>query len=56
MYLAGVSVLLASIIISVEVSLMLNRANGDFYTPMSITSLLESAAIFIFFKRNFNAF
>ncbi|MBQ7561202.1 MAG: acyltransferase family protein [Synergistaceae bacterium] len=53
-YLGGIIGFMGAIFISEYLSIITNKPNQFFNMPLTITALLESTAIFLFCKKNFN--
>ena len=53
-YFAGILGFIATILMSVMASYIKNKPNEIFYDANTINVLLESVAVFVFFKRNFS--
>lgn len=53
-YIAGIVGFIATILITILLSLITHKDNTSFYGALNINILLESIAIFVFCKKNFN--
>ena len=53
-YILGIIGFVGAIFMSVSASLIRNKPNSTFYSPLSINALFESIGIFVLFKKKFN--